>query len=148
MNPVVRRLMRAGNAAAVSLYRRSGGRVGGKARGGVPVLLLTVAGRRSGQPHTHPVGWFEHDGGWLVVGSGGGMAAEPQWFRNLRRAPTASVELGRERHDVAVRVLQGEERDRLWGEVVIARVPSFAKYEAKTTRTIPIAHLTPRTSVG
>jgi len=135
--------MRLGGKANVAVYRRTGGRVGGKAAGGTPVLLLTAAGRKTGRPHTTPVGWFEHDGGWLVVGSGGGMAVEPQWFRNLRRASTASVELGRERHRVAVRVLRGEERNRLWRDVVVTQSPNFAKYEDRTTRTIPIAHLTP-----
>ena len=143
MNPLLNVLMRAGGAAAVALYRRSGGRIGGTAGGGVPVLLLTVAGRRTGRRHTHPVGWFEHEGGWLVVGSGRGMPEEPQWFRNLRKASTASVELGRERHEVAVRILSGAERDRLWRDIVVAQRPNFARYEQKTTRTMPIAHLTP-----
>lgn len=143
MNPMMRAVMRAGGKMNVAIYRRTGGRIGGKASGGTPVLLLTVAGRRTGVPHTTPVGWFEHDGGWLVAGTAGGMPQEPQWFRNLRKARTATVEIGRDRHRVAVRVLGQEERDRLWRDVVVSQRPSFAKYEAKTTRTIPIARLTP-----
>lgn len=143
MNPVMRAVMRAGGKMNVAIYRRTGGRIGGTAAGGTPVLLLTVAGRRTGVPYTTPVGWFEHDGGWLVVGSGGGMSQEPQWFRNLRKARTATVEIGRDRRRVEVRVLGPEERDRLWRDVVVRQRPNFAKYETKTTRAIPIALLTP-----
>jgi len=145
MNRVMQTLMRTGNKLGVALYRRSGGRIGGKGGGGVPVLLLTVAGRRTGLPRTTPVGYFEHQGGYLVVGSANGQPEDPQWFKNLRRAPRASVQIGRVEHEVSVRVLAGEERDRLWQEVILAQVPRFAKYETKTTRTIPLALLTPAT---
>jgi hypothetical protein len=86
MSPLVRTLMMAARRGAVFAYRRSGGKIGGRARGGSPVLLLTVKGRSTGVPRTAPVSWFEHDGGYVVVGSGGGSAGDPQWFRNLRRA--------------------------------------------------------------
>lgn len=66
--------MKVANPVASALYRASGGRIGGAVRG-TPVLLLTVAGRRSGTPHTVPVGFFEHDGGLLVVGSYNGSEA-------------------------------------------------------------------------
>ena len=143
MNPVVRRLMRAGNATATRLYRWSGGRVGGTAKGRTPVLLLTVAGRSSGQPRTTPVSYFEHDGDFLVVGSGGGSATEPQWMRNLRAASTAHVQVKERRLDVAVRMAEGEERARLWSEVVVRRAPGFGDYERKSGRSIPIAVLSP-----
>src|SRR4029453_10330858 len=95
MNPMMRRLMRTGNRVGVWVYRRSGGRIGGRAVDRVPVLLLTVPGRRSGQLRTTPLGYFEDGGGYLVVGSGGGMPDDPDWFKNLRAAPTAEVEIGR-----------------------------------------------------
>ena len=143
MNPAMKALWRVTSRVAVALYRLSGGRIGGKAAGGVPVLLFTVKGRKSGTPHTSCVGYFEDQGGWLVVGSGGGTPREPQWFRNLRAADRAEVQVGRERHRVTIRVLPGPERDVAWRDIVVARCPPFAKYETKTTRTIPIALLTP-----
>ena len=143
MNPVARRVARAATALAVRLYRWSDGRIGGTAAGRSPVLLLTVAGRKSGRPHTTPVSYFEHEGSYLVVGSGGGMKADPQWMRNVRAATTAHVQVKARHHDVAVRMAEGEERDRLWRDVVVARTPSFGAYEKKSGRVIPVAVLTP-----
>ena len=143
MSPLVRRLMTAVRKGAVLAYRRSGGKLGGKALGGSPVLLLTVKGRNTGVPRTTPVSWFPHEGGYVVVGSGGGSAGDPQWFRNLRRAATAEVEVGRDRHTVTVRELKGAERTQVWRDVVIASTPAFARYPAKAGRDIPLALLTP-----
>ncbi len=144
MNAVSKAMMKAAGKGAVFAYRRSGGRIGGKALGGAPVLLLTVAGRRSGQPHTTAVSYFEHEGGYVVVGSAGGTPDDPQWFRNLRKATTAAIEVGTApRREVGVRVLTGEERDQVWTGVVLARVPEFAKYESKSGRRMPLALLTP-----
>jgi hypothetical protein len=93
MNAAVKRFMRAGNGLAVLLYRRSNGRIGGAARGGTRVLLLTVPGRKSGTPHTTPVSYFEDEGGYVVAGTAAGRKQDPQWFRNLRAASRAHVEL-------------------------------------------------------
>ena len=143
MTGMQRRLFRLGNRVGVWLYRTSGGRLGGKARGGTPVLILTVDGRRSGTPFSNPVAYFERDGGWLVVGSAGGLPEEPQWFRNLRATDTAGVDLRDQHHDVAVRVLEGEERDDAFAQV-LRENPSFGAYEGKAGRPMPVAHLTPR----
>lgn len=143
MSPVMKTLMRTANKAGTAVYRATGGRVGGKGSGGVPVLLLTVAGRKTGQPRTTPVGYFEHDGGYLVVGSAAGLPQDPQWFKNLRAARSAEIQRGRTRQAVTIRELTGAERDAAWTEVVVVQCPPFAKYEGKTTRTIPLALLTP-----
>ncbi|HEU4541721.1 MAG TPA: nitroreductase/quinone reductase family protein [Jiangellaceae bacterium] len=63
MNAAVKRLIKAGNRLAVFLYRRSSGRIGGTARSGTLVLLLTLPGRKTGTPHTTPVSYFEAEGG-------------------------------------------------------------------------------------
>ncbi len=90
MNPVAKRAMRAANRLAVFLYRTSGGRVGGRAKG-TAVLLLTVPGRKTGTPRTVPVSYFEHHGALIVTGSAGGMKNNPQWIRNLQAAGAADV---------------------------------------------------------
>ena len=143
MNRIGRSLWRTGNRVSVWLYRRSKGRVGARAKGGTPVFILTVKGRKSGKPFSCPVAYFERAGGWLVVGSAGGMPQEPQWFKNLRVADDAVVELGDVRHDVAVRVLEGAERDDAFAQVLTEN-PGFADYETKSGRAMPVALLVPR----
>lgn len=135
--------MRTGNRLGVRLYRWSGGRVGGRGADRVPVLLLTVPGRKTGRPRTTPVGYFEDGGSYLVVGSGGGMPDDPQWFKNLRATTSADVEIGRTRLTTSVTELAGDARDRAFTDVVLSRSPRFAKYETKSGRRMPVARLTP-----
>ena len=139
----LKRAMKAANTAAVWLYRRSGGRIGGTAKG-VNVLLLTVAGRKTGRPFTVPVAYLEHGAGYVVTGSAGGMKDDPQWMHNLKAAGHGEVELGRNRVAIDGHVADGAERDRLWNDVVLAQAPFFAKYEKKSGRVIPVATLVPR----
>ena len=143
MATVAQRLWKAANVAAVWMYRRTGGKVGGKAKGGSLVLLLTVAGRKSGQPHTVPVAYVERDGDYYLAATAGGQPKEPQWIRNLRAASSATVEVGRDRKAVSVEVLGGSDSDAAWKDVIVATYPSFAPYEAKSGRRIAVARLTP-----
>ena len=143
MATLTQRLWKAANAAAVWMYRRTGGKVGGKAKGGSLVLLLTVAGRKSGQPHTVPVAYVERDGDYYLAATAGGQPKEPQWIRNLRAASSATVEVGRDRKAVSVEVLGGSDSDAAWKDVIVATYPSFAPYEAKSGRRIAVARLTP-----
>lgn len=141
MASVQKTAMRTFAALNISVYRASRGRLMGKVRG-VPVLLLTVAGRKTGVLHTSPVVYVEDDGRYVVAGSAGGSVAEPQWFRNLRSAGEASIEVGPRRVPVTVIVAEGEERAVLWPRLV-SRAPFFADYQAKVSREIPLAVLTP-----
>jgi len=143
MANVWRTLGRGANALNNNLYRLSGGRFMGKLRG-MPVLLITVAGRKTGIMRTHPVMYLEDDGRYVVTGSGAGSAAEPQWFKNLRSSHEAEIEIGRRKLAVSVSVAAGEQRDILWKELV-ARAPFFADYQRKVERQIPMAILTPKT---
>lgn len=143
MNWALKRAMRAANTTAVWLYRRSGGRIGGTANG-VQVLLLTVAGRKTGRPFTVPVAYLRHEGGYVVTGSAGGTKHDPQWIHNLRAAGQAEVQIGRDRVAVDGHVTSGPARDQLWKNVVLAQAPIFAKYQQKSGRVIPVATLAPR----
>ena len=143
MASMSQRFWKAGNAAAVWMYRRTGGKVGGRARGASPVLLLTVTGRTSGMPHTVPVAYVERDGAYYLAATAGGQPKEPQWLRNLRAASTATIEVGRARRTMSVEVLRGAESDAAWKDVIVATYPSFAPYEAKAGRRIAVARLTP-----
>jgi|GEM_PF-142015 len=141
-DPTLRRWMRRANRVAVALYRRTGGRIGGSVKGN-PVMLLTVAGRRTGLPRTVPVGFVPHAGGFVVAGTAGGSPVEPQWFGNLRAAAAAEIQIGGVRRPVSCRVVGDEERDRLWRDVVVVKAPIFAPYEARCGRPVPLAVLTP-----
>jgi F420H(2)-dependent quinone reductase len=142
MNPVANKVMAAGNRAAAWVYRRTRGRIGGSAKG-VPVLLLTVPGRKSGTLRTVPVAYFEHGNGYVVTASAGGAKSDPQWIHNLGAAGKARISVYEDQHDVDARIADHAEREELWQDIVLARAPFFAKYEEKAGRTIPIALLTP-----
>lgn len=141
-NPALRRWMRRANRVAVAMYRVSGGRIGGTAKGS-PVLLLTVPGRVTGIPRTVPVGYVQHDGGYLVAGTAGGSTVEPQWFGNLRAAQRVELQIGGVCQQASCRIVGDEERERLWHDVVVARAPIFGSYEKRCRRPIPLAVLTP-----
>ncbi len=142
MGRVLNTALRWGNRTVAGLYRRSGGRLMGSVQK-TPVLVLTVAGRTSGQQRSTPVGYFPHDGGWLVVGSFNGGPVEPEWFKNLRKADRATVQIGRTVTAVVPEIVGEPERTELYRDVVAASSPGFAAYEKKTDRTIPIALLRP-----
>lgn len=138
---LIDRLTRAGADVHSALYRRfSSPRL--RRVAGLPVLLLTVRGRRSGKELTTPVCYLETDGGYAVAGSAGGSDSEPQWFRNLRAAQEAVVEVGDHRTGVRVRIAAPAERDALW-QRFLTEGTTFEGYEQKTDRLIPVAVLTP-----
>jgi deazaflavin-dependent oxidoreductase (nitroreductase family) len=141
MASVTNKVFAAGNRAAAWVYRRTKGRVGGSAKG-VPVLVLTVPGRKTGVPRSVPVAFFEHGDGYLVAASAGGGKADPQWIHNLGAAGKAHITVYDNQYEVDARIADSAERDELWQEVVLARAPFFAKYEEKSGRTIPVALLT------
>jgi deazaflavin-dependent oxidoreductase (nitroreductase family) len=130
-----------GNHIGVYLHRAAGGRL--DAMGDQTVLMITSPGRRTGEPRSTMVRYLEHDGGYLVWGTGGGAPRDPDWFRNLRHTPRARIEIGRDEQEVAREELTGDERDRVWREVVLTRCPGVARYERKAGRVIPVAMLRP-----
>ncbi len=139
MNGTLRRAMLTANALHVRIYRASRGKVAGKVKG-MPILLLTVRGRKTDIPRTAPVGYLSDEGRWIVTGSAGGMRDEPQWFRNLRVADRAIAEIGGVTRDVTVTVTEGEQREALWQQI-LAVYPFFAGYQDKAARQIPVAVL-------
>ena len=114
------------------------------AGGSGKVLLITTPGRRTGIPRSTCVRYLKREGDYLVWGTASGATTEPDWFRNLRASETASVQVGGAQRTVHRRELTGEERDRVWKDVVLVRVPGVARYERKARRTIPVTVLTPR----
>jgi deazaflavin-dependent oxidoreductase (nitroreductase family) len=148
MKPLVRKAAQLYVAANVWVYRQTNGRVGGRGMGDLPVLLLTVPGRKSGVPHTVPIAYIDHDDNYLVVGTGmGGSRQTPQWFLNLKPAGTGHVRIREQEHDVDARLPADAELAELWSQVA-ARAPHFAKWQVRTGRTFPVAVLTTRSSLN
>jgi deazaflavin-dependent oxidoreductase (nitroreductase family) len=141
MTGIKARLTRAGSTVGNALYRISNGRIMGTING-IPVLLITVAGRTSGVQYTTPVSYITEGGQFVVTGSGGGSVAEPQWFQNLRHADRAMIEVGRRRMHVTVVVAGPTEHAVLWRKLV-QQAPFFADYQKKVEREIPMATLSP-----
>lgn len=107
-------------------------------------LLITTVGARSGCEHTTPV-WYVADGdrAWVVVASSGGAAKHPAWCRNIARHPErVRIQVGRYRLRVRPEFLTDPERLERW-QLAVARMPSLAKYQDRTDRTIPVIRLTP-----
>ena len=148
-SPVVKKLMKYGSKAQVWCYRRTNGRIGGKWRVGsafkkpVPVLLLDHVGRKSGTRFTTPLLYLVDGANLVVVASQGGMATDPQWYRNLLAGPDTQAQVGAELRRVRARVASEEERARLWPRLV-ELYADFDNYAAWTDRVIPVVILEPR----
>jgi deazaflavin-dependent oxidoreductase (nitroreductase family) len=131
----VRRLSRLHRA----LYRATRGRLGGRLVG-LPVLLLTTRGRRSGRTRTVPLTYFTDGDTIVLVASYGGRPHNPEWFENLVADPQVDVTIGGARRRLRARVASTEERARIWPRVV-AGYSGYAAYQAKTSREIPLVLL-------
>ena len=109
---------------------------------GLPVVLLTMVGAKSGAVRKVPLMRVEHDGLYAAVASVGGAHDHPQWYYNLRRNPVIDLQDGAEVSPRRARELQGAERDEWWERCVEA-FPNYAAYQRKTDRLIPVFVLEP-----
>lgn len=123
----------------VEAYERSGGREANTLREtGLPVIIVTTRGNKSGKVRKTPLMRVEHDGEYLLVASKGGAPKNPVWYHNLVADPRSVViQDGPEPFDAEVRQLEGEER-ALWWQRAVEAYPPYADYQAKTERTIPV----------
>lgn len=134
--------LRLAGALHRAVYRLSGGRLAGSVRGGLPTLLLTTTGRRSGLPRTWPLGYLTEGESLIVVASALGLPNHPAWYLNLRDDPAVAVQTGDRTRPMRAETATGAERARPWGRVVAA-YPFFADYQARTERQIPVVVLCP-----
>ena len=139
------RYLRMGNRIGVWMYRTLDGRLSSGSKH-VHVLMITTPGRRTGIPRSTCVRYLEAEGGYVVWGTGSGSPRDPDWFRNLRTADVAEVQVRAERLQVRPRELLGEERDRVWNDLVLAEAPEVEKFARRAGRTIPVAVLDPVTT--
>ena len=117
-------------------YNRSNGRRHNRMNG-LPVLLLTTTGRRTGKPHTVPVVYLIDEDGYLIAP---GVVPRPDWYLNLKKSPHAEVRIGAQTISVESQELTGGERARLW-----ASVPDYWKnYERRAEIILPLMRLNVR----
>jgi F420H(2)-dependent quinone reductase len=133
-SPLVKYYMR----LRVALYRWTDGRIGGRL-GSMPVLLLTTTGRKTGQPHTIPLAYFEDDDDLFVVASNAGRDWPPAWYVNLVAHPQVEIEIRHTRRTVLATTAAPPERARLWKQLVFV-APIYARYE-RSSREIAIVIL-------
>jgi F420H(2)-dependent quinone reductase len=123
----------------VEEYESSGGQRANTLRDtGLPVVIVTTRGNKSGKIRKTPLMRVEHDGEYLLVASKGGAPSHPVWYHNLVADPdNVALQDGPDRFDVRVRELDGPERVQWW-ERAVAAYPPYAEYQQKTERTIPV----------
>jgi len=123
----------------VAEYEASGGaRANTLLDTGLPVVIVTSRGHRSGKVRKTALMRVEHDGEYALVASQGGMPTNPSWYDNLVADPTALVlQDGPEPHDYVAREVTGDEK-AVWWDRAVAAYPPYAEYQAATTRVIPV----------
>jgi deazaflavin-dependent oxidoreductase (nitroreductase family) len=128
-----------------ALIRLSGGRIRRSFlfTGGMPVLVLTTTGRKSGQRRSTPVGYLKHGEAFAVLASNAGNDRSPAWWLNLQSDPRAEILAERARLPVTARRADAAAEEELWSE--FARLnPGFDEYRNLTERQIPVVLLEPR----
>ncbi|MFD0396531.1 nitroreductase family deazaflavin-dependent oxidoreductase [Kitasatospora sp. NPDC127121] len=128
----------------VALYEGSGGTEGTTLRG-VPVVVLTSLGAKSGKIRKNPLMRVEHEGTYALVASQGGAPKNPTWYHNLVAHPQVELQDGAVRQDMTAREVEGAERELWWARAVEVW-PDYAAYQTKTDRVIPVFVLEPETA--
>jgi deazaflavin-dependent oxidoreductase (nitroreductase family) len=123
----------------VEAYESSGGQRGNTLMDtGMPVIIVTHRGHKSGKLRKTPLMRVEHGGEYALVASKGGAPSHPEWYANLQADPEAvMIQDGPEPFDADVREVAGDERQEWWDRAVAA-YPPYAEYQEKTDRLIPV----------
>lgn len=125
----------------VETIERSGGTEGTTMRG-MPVVVLTMRGARSGKIRKVALMRVEHKGTYAVVASLGGAPKNPVWYHNLLADPRVAIQDGPARREYVAREVSGAERD-LWWQRAVDAYPDYADYQRRTDRVIPVLVLDP-----
>ena len=120
----------------VEEFESSGGTKGTTMRG-MPVVLMTMRGAKSGKVRKVPVMRVEHEGTYAAVASMGGAPKNPVWYHNLVANPRVELQDGPVRREVTAREVHGDEK-ALWWERAVAAYPDYANYQQRTERQIPV----------
>jgi deazaflavin-dependent oxidoreductase (nitroreductase family) len=129
------------NEKIIEEFRANQGRVGGYFEGKT-MLLLHSKGAKSGEEHINPAMYVRDNGNLVVIASKGGAPDNPDWYYNLVADPLVTVEVGTDKFQARAKIVEEPERTRLYNKM-IEMMPSFADYQTKTKREIPVFILTP-----
>ncbi|MDH4363621.1 MAG: nitroreductase family deazaflavin-dependent oxidoreductase [Acidimicrobiia bacterium] len=122
----------------VAEYEGSNGERGNTLRDtGMPIIVMTTVGRKTGKVRKVPLMKVEHNGEYAIIASKGGAPKNPAWVANLLADPKVMIQDGPEPFDAVVRLVEGAERAEWW-ERSVAAYPPYAEYQAKTDREIPV----------
>jgi deazaflavin-dependent oxidoreductase (nitroreductase family) len=122
----------------VATYEASGGTEANTLReSGIPVIVVTSRGAKSGNVRKFALMRVEHEGEYALVASMGGQPQNPGWYHNLVAEPLVEIQDGPEPHDYTTDIVTGDER-RIWWERAVEVFPTYSDYEAKTDRVIPV----------
>jgi len=127
------------NEAMIASLRANQGRAEGELSI-LNLLILTTTGRRSGKRHAVPLAYFVIEGRLLVIASMGGADIDPPWYLNARANSDVLVELNGVAFQAVAKPAQDADRDRLYAEVC-RLMPTFADYQNRTARVIPVVEL-------
>jgi deazaflavin-dependent oxidoreductase (nitroreductase family) len=132
-------LLRTAGAAQVFMYRRGMARKMGQ----MQQVLLTTIGRKTGLPHTVPLGAIREGDGWIVIASNGGADVNPSWWLNLEANPEVTLQVNDDVIKARMQqITKPADRERIWNAVV-ATSKGYANYPKKTSRVIPLGWLRP-----
>jgi len=120
-------------------FRANGGNVGGQFAG-VPLLLLTTTGAKSGEPRISPLAYLSEGGRIYVFAGNRGAPTNPGWYHNLVAHPDVMVEVGTEKFEARATVVESAEGNRL-GSIQVQNIPALAELQAKITRKVPVVLL-------
>lgn len=109
---------------------------------GIPVIIVTSLGASTGKIRKFALMRVEHDGNYALVASMGGQPQNPSWYHNLVAEPLVMIQDGSEPHDYTTHVADGDER-AIWWQRAVEVFPTYADYERKTDRLIPVFIATP-----
>ena len=109
---------------------------------GHPLLVMSSSGARTNEPRRALLTFSRDDGDFIVAGTASGSPTDPAWVSNVREHPEVAIEAENRTFTATARIVEGEERDRLWAQHV-QRLPWFADYPEQSGRTIPVIRLTP-----
>jgi deazaflavin-dependent oxidoreductase (nitroreductase family) len=118
-------------------YLATGGEDGHLWRDGIPTLLLTTTGRKSGKATTTPLIYGQDGDRYMVVGSRGGAPDHPQWYLNLSADPSIEVQVKADKFTARARTATPDEKPRLW-EIMAKIYPPYNEYQGRTDREIPV----------